>query len=297
MTDVSKSVGFRPPAPHAEQSGKVVPRVPSNAIPGTAGSIDPIADSNATLPLGKTRADFRTNEFDRVLLQHGKRVIWRKAMICPCITLETDQVAVDCTECDGSGFIYLDPLEISALMLAFEKSTRMYEKFGTWVAGETSITTQAPYRLGWRDSIEMIDDLMNFNEIIKKGNRRGPRASLPANTDAARYRIAQITKALVKIGKGSVVSLEIGYHITLNESGHIQWLAAGNAAVPDGTSVSVHYDFHPVWIVTSHPHAQRSDTVARKSADGNFVGLPLQASAQLDYLSDSVRSAPVTGSL
>jgi hypothetical protein len=295
VTDVSEDVGLRPPPPHSEQSGKEPQREFVPTIPGTAGSIDPLADFNEQLPKQKTRADFRPEEFDRALLQHGKRLRWRKAMLCPCINVDSDQASLDCTDCDGSGYFYVDPLEIQAHMASFEANTRLYEKFGLWVSGEVSVTTQAAYRLGWRDSLEMIDDLMNFNELIKKGDRRGRRSMLPANTDSGRYRIAQLTKALVKLGDQPITALEIGYHITLNEQGHIEWTAQGQALVPDDTLVSLHYDFHPVWIVISHPHAQRSDVNGFKRSPDEVIGLPLQAAAQLDYLAETERQLPVTG--
>jgi hypothetical protein len=295
MSDVSEGVGLRPPPPHADPPTKSKTREIGVTIPGTAGEVDPLQAFNESLPLDKTRADFRPEEFDRVILQHGKRLVWRKAMLCPCINLDSDQASLDCTDCDGSGYFYVDPLEIQAHMASFDTKTRLYEKFGLWVSGEVSVTVQQAYRLAWRDSLEMIDDLMNFNELIKKGDRRGRRSALPAGTDAARYRIAQLSKALVKTSDG-IVPLEIGYHVTLNDQGHLVWTPQGDALVSDDQLVSIHYDFHPVWIVISHPHAQRSDINGFKRVPDEAVGLPLQAAAQLDFLAETERILPVTGS-
>lgn len=292
--EVSKGVGLRPPPP-VTGTPTSSPRTILNSVGGTAGSTDPIADRNNAIPVSKTRASFRNVEFQRVIQQHGKRVRWRKAMLCPCINADSDQVALDCTDCDGSGYFYVDPLDIQAVMLAFDSKTRLYEKFGLWTSGEVGVTTHNEHRLGFRDSLEMTDDLMNFNELIKKGNRRGRRSSLDAHTDAARYRISQLTKALVKMDSG-IVALQIGYHMTLNASGHIVWTAQGEQLVADGTIVSIHYDFHPVWIVTSHPHVMRSDIDGFKKVPDEIIGLPLNASAQLDYLADTEKHLPTTGS-
>jgi len=288
--------GYRPPPPGATATPFAPARTFNNAIPGQAGDVDPLAQSNDELPKDKTRADFRPEEFDRLILQHGKRIIWRKAMLCPCLRDETQQADLACTDCNGSGYFYVDPLEIQAVMAAFSASTRLYEKFGLWASGEVAVSTQAPYRLSWRDSLEMVDDLMSFNELIKKGNRRGRLRNLPANTDVARYRIAHMTKILVKTAaSGSFVTLEQGIDFDLNDQGHIVWTSTGNSKVPDGTIVSVLYDFHPVWIVMSHPHAQRSDVKGFKESPDKIQPLPLQASAQLDFLQDSDRQLPVTG--
>ncbi len=286
--------GYRPPPPGNTAPAPEPARGFQNAIPGTAGDTDPLAESNAALPLNKTRADFKPEEFTRVILQHGKRVIWRKAMLCPCIRKVTDQADLACVECDGSGYFYVDPLEIQAVMLAFDKRTRLYEKFGLWASGEVSVTTQPDHRIAWRDSLEMISDLMNFNELITKGNRRGRRQNLPARTDVARYRISKLTKAMIKTPAG-IVALDLDVDLDVNSDGHIVWTPIGDKKVDDKTVVSIHYDFHPVWVVMSHPHVQRSDIKGFKEVPDKEQPLPLQASAQLDYLNESEIILPVTG--
>jgi len=272
------------------------PRTFDNQIPPTARDIDPLAEKNAGIALDKTRADFRPEEFDRVILQHGKRLVWRKAMLCPCIRAESGQADLNCTDCDGSGYIYVDPLAIQAHMASFSKNTRIYEKFGLWQSGEVQVTVQQAYRLGYRDSLEMIDDLMSFDELIEKGDRHGRKSVLDPNVDAARYRIAHLTKVLVRTAN-SITPLEIGYHVEVTENGHLKWTPQGNALVPNKAYVSLRYDFHPVWIVISHPHAQRSDVRGTKTSGPADVvdGLPLQVGAQLDYLSDVSTKLPVTG--
>jgi hypothetical protein len=264
-------------------------------IPPTAPDVDPLVPQHQTIPLDKTRADFRPKEFERVLQQHGKFIIWRKAMLCPCIRAVTGQADLDCEDCDGSGYVYVDPLNIRAHMASFDSKTRLYEKFGLWVSGEVQVTTEATYRLNWRDSLEMRDDLMGFNEVIEKGNRHGVRSSLAVDTDSARYRIAHLTKAMVRSGN-SVIPLEVGYHLMVDDNGHVKWRAPGNKIVEDGAFVSLRYDFKPVYIVISHPHALRSDVRGTKVSQPTVDGLPLQAAAQLDFLNRDVpRDLPVTG--
>ncbi len=284
-----------PPAPGTTGATTVAERGFQVDIPPTAGDEDPLASEHAALNVKKTRSDFRPEEFTRVIQQHGKRICWRKALICPCLNVTTGQVALDCSNCDGSGFIYVDPLNIRASMLMFDKSTRHFEKFGIWVNGEVSVTVEHDYRLGYRDSLEMIDDLMNFNELIKKGNRRGRRSALAANIDTARYRIQHLTKAVVCDADKNIVPLEIGYHLDVNDNGQIEWTARGNSLVSTDQFVSIHYDFHPVFIVISHPHVMRSDVRGTKVPQETVTPLPLQAGAQLDFLSnDNPNIAPPT---
>lgn len=301
VDDPTKRGGFRPPPP------ATLPSVPpvaadrpfSNEIPRTAGEVDPNIDAHNATSRRKGRSDFRHGgeDFQRLVLQHGKRVVWRKAMLCPCIREDTGQADLGCTECDGSGFIYVDPLPIQALMFEFDAKTRLYEKFGLWVSGNVSVTVESAYRIAWRDSIEMVDDLMSFNELVKKGEHRGRTSLLPAGEDAGRYRIAAMTRALYRDAQGNVQPLEQGFHFELTDDGHIRWLPSGNKLLPAGSYVSIHYDFHPVWMVISHPHAARSDISGTKTPQERVISLPLQASAQLDFLTDSEKPLPVTGSI
>jgi len=287
---------YTPPTP-GETGTPLSQRGFDNKIPPTAGDTDPLEDRHKALNVKKTRSDFRDEEFERTIQQHGKRVVWRKSMICPCLNPVTGQKKLDCSNCDGSGFIYVDPLEIRALMLRFEKNTRIYEKFGMWVAGECQVTVEHHYRLGFRDSLECVDDMMNFNEIIKKGDRHGRRSELPTGIDTARYRIQNLTKALIIDASNNIVALDIGYHLEVNEHGQIKWKAPGKKLVSDDQFVSLHYDFHPVYMVISHPHAIRSDVRGTKVPKETVTPLPLQVGAQLDFLANDDPNVrlPVTG--
>ncbi len=279
------SQDFAPPAPGTGAPGSFA-RPFGSRIPNTAEDTDPLYESNAALPINKTRADFDPELFDNVIAQHGKRIVWRKAMLCPCVQESTGQARVDCDTCDNSGFVYVDPLNIQVLLMNFDKRTRLYEKFSLWQSGEASCTMQANYRMGYRDSIELIDDVACFNELLKKGNRKGRLQGLPASTDAARYRMSAITKVLVMKGN-DLTTAERGVHFKLNESGHIHWSALGHKLIPDGSMISVHYDFHPVYLVNSHPHMVRSDMRGTKEPHTVAQPLPLQVGVQLDFLAVS----------
>jgi len=261
-------------------------------VPPTIGTLD----TDERPPPDKSRSDFREQDFVRVINQHGKYVVWRKALLCPCLSEKTGQADLACTDCDASGYLYVDPIDIRALMMQFDKSTRIYEKFGLWQEGGVAITVEPKYRLGYRDSIEMKDSIMSFNELLKKGNRRGIRSKLPSGVDSARYRITNLTRMIYReVKTGLTITLENGAHFTVTDDGWIKWTASGNAQVADGTFLSVHYDYHPVFLIESWPHASRDDVIGRKVAKARVVSLPLQAMGKLDFLTDV--NGPVTGAV
>ncbi|MDQ3171500.1 MAG: hypothetical protein M3Q55_15305 [Acidobacteriota bacterium] len=266
--------------------------VPNTFVPpGSAGLTgDPVDGAPlAGVKKGLTRADFRAEEFLKVIRQHGKYVIWRKALLCPCQV--DDHPAINCEQCDGSGFFYIDAVRIQAHMVSFDAKTRLSEKIGIWLDGSCSVTVEPEYRLGFRDSLQMRDSVMVFDEVLTKGNRRGIRSKLPARRDSARYRIVELTRAVVKIS-GQMIPLIDGVHYVIDR-GWIHWTLTGDELVATGSAVSVRYTFHPVFIIVSHPHATRDDVSGRKSTVDRAISLPVQGAAKLDFLLDI--NAPVTG--
>jgi hypothetical protein len=256
-------------------------------VPPTVGEFDTSSLEPLERGIGKTRIDFRAEEFDRVILQHGKRVVWRKALICPCLNAESGQAQLGCPDCNADGFIYVQPQLISAHMVSFDKSTRLYEKMGLMQEGSASVTTSAKYRLGYRDSLEMIDSVVPFNEVLTKGNRRGRRSVLPANTDSARFRVLSVAALVAKPGDMLLFGQE-SIHYAITPEGWLRWTNEGDRLIPDGTSFTLHYDFHPIFQVISHMHVTRDDLSGRNTDPGSarVVSLPVQSLAKLDFLID-----------
>jgi hypothetical protein len=280
---VSTKPKLRPPAPLV----KTEPPRKDETIP-TAGDAD--FATQAALPLQKTRAYFREEEFIRALRQQGKFVLWRKALLCPCYSPETQQAQLACVDCGGGGYLWIDPLHIQALMLMFDKRTSIYEKFGLWQEGNIQITTEPQHRLGYRDSIEMLDSVVPMNELLTKGDRRGRRQTLPEDVDSARFRIVRTIAALYRCEKSrKLVKLEPDQHFRITPEGWIRWTAIGDNLVPKGATISLHYEWHPVFLVQSWMHVERSAITGRKAipTQPRVLSLPTQAAAKLMFLVDA----------
>ena len=276
-TDDDPALKIKPPPP-------ITSRNPSRIVdvPPTVGEADTTAGDD--IPLNKTRADFREDEFTRVIRQHGKHIIWRKALICPCFNPSTEQAMLDCEDCNASGYLYVQPITITAWMAQFDAKVRLFEKFGSWQSGQVSVSVEAKHRPGYRDSLEMRDSVIPFAELIFKGNRRGLRSALPDGVDSARFRIVDVSAMLHKKKDGSLLFLQEGVHFEITYEGWIKWTAAGDRAVPDKGVVSLQYEYHPIFLVVSWFHITRDDTSGRKTATPRIISHPVQVMAQLDYL-------------
>jgi hypothetical protein len=277
------------------------PKGPAVAVPKQTGTAfsrtarvhptvtedDPYADRRGTINTRKTRGQFRTIEFIRAIQQHGYFLLWRKAVICPCLNPVTKQVEMNCDHCDGSGFFYFDPIETRGIMSRFERNAKTYEKFGSWVEGSAQLTVEPQYRMHYRDQIEMLDSVMTHSEVITKGDRHGLRSKLPENRDSARYRIHRMVQAVIlDTDTQEITKLEEGYHYKVDVNGWVEWLAAGQTLVADETVISLLYDYHPIFMVMSHLHAFREAVLESKSPVAEVFSLPVQTTIKLDYLSD-----------
>lgn len=266
-------------------------------IPPTPQDLDPpsrIPDSDGLLR--KQRADFRTELFYQAIKQKGRFVIWRKAVLCPCFNPASGQTEMNCIDCDGSGFVYLDPMKIQSWMTQFDQRTDLYKHAGTWLSGEGSATVLPVHRCGFRDSLECIDDLMPFNEILVRGDRRGMRSKLPAGVDSARYRIQQAVRMAYK-DKADRTQLaeEFVDFVIQPGTGWISWMPGSERIIPPQARYSLLYNFHPVWIATSNGAASRVENSIKGQPKPTMVGLPVRVLIKLDFLLDV--NAPVTGPL
>lgn len=269
-----------PPAPRMTGDGRSV------EVPPTTGA--QLTTAGDGINTSKTRADWREQEFIRLLRQHGKYVIWRKALLCPCLVADTGQVRVDCDRCNGDGYIYVAPHRIQAVMMQFDKKTSIYERYGLFQEGSCQVTTEPQHRLGYRDSIEMLDSVIAMNELLTKGNRRGRRRVLPDGVDSARFRIVSISHLLSMKDDGSIVALEEGLYFTITDEGWIRWTERGDRLLKDGATFTVHYDFHPIFICISWMHVTRDDVSGRNAPrdQPRTVSHPVQAMLKLDFLVD-----------
>lgn len=272
-------MAIKPPAPVLDSPRDV-------QIPKTAREQPTVVDKT----VNKARVDFKPKEFERAIKQKGYYLIWRKSMLCPCKSLETGQSQLGCSFCNQSGYVYVDPIEVQGIMtgLGYKKSS--YTQMGNLLDGIAQMSVQPEFRPGFMDSYQMKDSVMVFNEWLEKGLRRGFRQGLPARHDATRYRVVNVIRMITFSGT-NLVELKEKQHFNVTKDGLIEWTPQGDSSIADGTVVSVHYEYRPVWVVVNHPNSIR-DTLLRGDTKGGPIvaGLPVMSLVQLDYMYTAQRS-------
>lgn len=116
------------------------------------------------------RADLDKLEFEKLIDQKGKDVIFEKALECPCKSKSTNQQS-DCKNCGGTGWVFINPVKTRMIL----HSINIVTDFKPWseeMRGTVNVTCKAEEQLSAMDKITDLNGEAIFNEVLflrKKG--------------------------------------------------------------------------------------------------------------------------------
>jgi len=219
---------------------------------------------------------FDRGEFDALLRDHGYCVTWEKAAMCPNRPLDgvaPERHHVNCSFCDGKGFIYYGARDTEMLVQAVRLSQQFYAQ-GRWDAGSVLVTARPEYRISWWDRITLRNGTARSSEII----RRQPSGGV----DAVKYDVLQVDHVSWVDRAGGLVELEGGLINSSNATivgNQVSW----GASAPDaGSYYEISYQYRPRYVVQDllHQHREAPDG----SSGGSVRSFPVQAVAKLDFM-------------
>lgn len=184
---------------------------------------------------GVPRVDFITPDFDALVWNKGNTLIIEKALPCPC-SRRTKEYQPACKNCQGTGWVFINPLEAKGVIQSINKTTR-YKEWSVEMVGTVAITIESRFQLSYMDKIKVKESsvLDAENLIIKKfGTSPG---QLFTNTI---YPITRVdTLFLFKSVDEPLIPLVFGEDYTVLEN---KLLFLGSK-VKEGDSITVRY-FH-----------------------------------------------------
>lgn len=237
--------------------------------------------------LTKTRADFRIEEFRKLIKQKGLRVQWEQTIECPCflktstaLNLNLSQVQdinaneaganSSCPSCQGSGFIRHSSQEIKAIVTN-AVGDETVGKYGLHRKEESKFTLEPEHLPSYGDKFKLLDSVLVKREIIEVTQlgqitlRQTPvTRSLSLAAGPTDVNILHIypsdTDGLTQLN--SEISLD---DITLNAA----TITFNNplSTPPVGAKVAVSYYANPTYHVVGHPHSIRDTFVRVKSVE------------------------------
>lgn len=249
------------------------------------------------------RADFKPEEFRKLIFSQGLRVRWELSSACPCsapasasgfsATLSASSAAPtrnrpDCPACNGRGYLYHSAQEIRALITGARRTDERFSQVGgsEYADGLIGLSLLPEHLPAMGDRFTLLDAELLHREVITRG---------ATDTDALTYPVAQRTHDLA----GGAVTFGVRYARSANTAGEVSggrayaegadfdastgalvWTAPD--APPEGARVAVEYYTAPAYIVQGQPHAIRDAYRAFKAPAPYHISLPIYAEARLE---------------
>lgn len=123
-----------------------------------------IVQSSPPVNMTTVRVDFRENDFDQFIWEHGYNLLIEKSVTCPCAGAGSHTALSDCQNCRGSGFVFINPLQTKGLVTGIREALQLKE-WSLEYSGDVSITLRDVDRGAWMDRVTLVDDVSIFSEI------------------------------------------------------------------------------------------------------------------------------------
>jgi len=209
------------------------------------------------------RVDHNVEAYNNLIDQDGLCFTWEKSSKCFCARAD-GTFDLECTFCTN-GWFYFDPLPVTLLVtsLLASKAFKDLAVHGDWILGKVSISSKSMNNLAFRDRITAIDSQITYSQLLFIGTR-----------EKLRYPAVEI---ILLRSEAKVFVSGVDYNLV---NGEIIWVGGQKPA--DGTTVTIRFLAHPSYIVLDAMHEIRDTQVT----PGNFIRMPRQHLAELDYLHD-----------
>lgn len=227
---------------------------------------------------GIPRVDFMTPDFDALIWNKGYSVIIEKAISCPC-GKRTKEYQTACKNCQGTGWVFINPVETKAVLQSINKSTR-YKEWSVELVGTVSVTVENRFQLSYMDKLVVTGAsiLEVENVLVKKHGTQ-----LYSTTIYPMLKVDYIF--LFKSVNEKLVPLVLGTDYTISQN-KLLYLGSG---VKEGDSVSLRYSHFLQYNVIDLNHDVRNSTYQDDKLKETQNPLPISAIARkTHYIMDAL---------
>jgi len=241
-------------------------------------------------------------KFERAIQEHGDRLRWEQASRCPCAANDqTGSANPVCPVCGGAGWEYHSPLEIRGIVDRFEVRIDALEKLGDWAFGSAQLTVQPVHRVGFRDRIVMLDNVVTHSEVVQRDVAGEPdRLTFPVASVSERVLVTRaggqevsqlVTFDVLRVRMMTLSRipgdvLRKGRDFSVTEDGRIDWTQGdrrGTAPTPGtgphepGGHYAITYMHRPSYLISNWPFAARTLHVGHKRPEIVHMPGPVMA--------------------
>lgn len=239
---------------------------------------DSIRQSPATNLVGTPTPTLKKDLFDGNIWGYGYEVLVDKAIECPCKQSGKNSNQINCQNCRGTGWVFINPVKTKAIITSINQDTK-YKPWSQELIGNISITFRDIDNVAFMDRITLIDESTIFSQICP----------IRTATDAtkfifAAYGIESIEDIFVFAGESSpLVKLTSDKYSISTDNPFVVEFTTNALSSSINNSVSIRYKHKIQYNILDMPH------VVRSSPDLNNLGqlkkqkLPTQYIARLSH--------------
>lgn len=220
--------------------------------------------------------EFFKNEFDAAVYLKGYEVILEKALRCPCNA--PDAPLLDCQNCFGTGYFYINPLKTHALCTGINQNNQ-YKNWSEELLGTIAITVDDKDKsnLNYFDRVTIKKEYSYFSE------------NLIIRHNVANQFVFTTYKPIIILSVHIFISSnekllkleETDYHISSDNP----YCIVFDTELPDDKAVSIYYKHEPEYHVLDLPHEIRASWKKdKKTGLLERIQLPVQAIARRSHL-------------
>lgn len=256
----------------------------------------PLASQKGPGQWSNFRVDFQQHAFLQEILTKGYPALWEKNTVCPNAVGDVNQHRIDCTLCDGKGYVYYDAVPMRCLITSISLK-EMWKESGRFDLGTGMITTEPGVRLYYWDRITLTDSMVRYSERLQRGSLLSERLKYAPVVPSLRPPVDNPLKEPLPFVPPFIYCLDQtrqGWHHNLDftvSGNQIQWVTGRGPA--EGMFYSLAYFFRPVYIVLDLVHHFRDSPVGPTGPHDMQV-FPTQAVARLEFLIGEPSETPQT---
>lgn len=224
------------------------------------------------------RVDFTTPDFDVLVYNKGVNIVIEKAIVCPC-SKRTKEFQASCMNCQGTGWVFINPVQTKAIVQSINKSTR-YKEWSAELVGTVSLTVQSKNKLNYMDKIVLLDSSSLENEVVLVRSFEGTLFSYTI------YPVLSVEYSfLFTATDQKLLPLILGTDYTISEN-KIVYL---NEDIKEGDSISFRYFYKLQYNVLDLNHDSRNSYQLDEKSREQKIELPVSAIARKShYIMDSL---------
>lgn len=220
--------------------------------------------------VGIPRVDFISPDFDALVDNKGYDVIWERAIPCPCS--KRQQPHSTCKNCQGVGWVFINPTQIKAVGQSINKDTQ-YKDWSMELLGTISLTVKSMYHLNFMDRITLLGAEVPQSENLLVKDYDG---QAYANTI---YSINSVIDIFEFTFEDEPLKLLIQGEDYTFEGNKVLFLKD----LSEGTSVSISYMHNVQYNVLDLPHDIRQTIIMDNMSREQILKLPISAIARRSH--------------